>query len=163
MPSTAAARKALLVWPKFSSFSFWNFEKVCELAGVKYMTPPLGLLTVAALLPASWSLRVVDENVRALSDSDLEWADIVLVSSKIVHRRRALDVVRMAKARGRPVAVGGPDPTLNEGVYERAGADYMCLDVTIRHGSATSSATSPAGPARSGVIPAWWPGPSGAS
>ncbi len=120
--------KALLVWPKFDSFSFWNFEKVCELAGVKYMTPPLGLLTVAALLPADWELRVVDENVRPLDDGDLDWAEIVLVGSKIVHRQRALDVVRAARARGLPVVVGGPDPTLSSHFYLDAGANFLCLD-----------------------------------
>ncbi len=120
--------KALLVWPKFSSFSFWNFEKVCELTGTKYMTPPLGLLTVAALLPREWDLRVVDENVDPLTDADYGWADIVLVSSKIVHRQRALSVIREAKKHGRPVVVGGPDPSLNPELYQGAGADYLCLD-----------------------------------
>src|SRR5512135_1775206 len=97
--------KALLIWPKFDSFSFWNFEKVCELAGVKYMTPPLGLLTVAALLPKDWDLRLVDENVRMLDNGDLAWADILLVGSKIVHRGRALEIIRQARARGLPVVV----------------------------------------------------------
>lgn len=120
--------KALLVWPKFSSFSFWNFEKVCELTGTRYMTPPLGLLTVAALLPSDWELRVVDENVNPLTDDDYDWSDIVLVSSKIVHRRRALDVIRESKRRGKLVAVGGPDPTLTPGPYQDAGVDFMCLD-----------------------------------
>jgi radical SAM superfamily enzyme YgiQ (UPF0313 family) len=120
--------KALLVWPKFDSFSFWNFEKVCELAGVKYMTPPLGLLTVAAILPEDWELRLVDENVRMLDDSDFAWADIVMVGSKIVHRKRALEVVREARAMNLPVVVGGPDPTLSPHYYADAGANFLCLD-----------------------------------
>jgi radical SAM superfamily enzyme YgiQ (UPF0313 family) len=120
--------RALLVWPKFGSFSFWNFEKVCELAGVKYMTPPLGLLTVAALLPKEWDLRVVDENVRPLTDADYAWADLVLISSKIVHRFRALEVIREARQRGLPVVVGGPDPTLTPEPYLDAGASFLCLD-----------------------------------
>jgi radical SAM superfamily enzyme YgiQ (UPF0313 family) len=119
--------RALLVWPKFDSFSFWNFEKVCELAGVKYMTPPLGLLTVAALLPPDWELRLVDENVRPLQEEDLGWAQIVLVGSKIVHRGRALEVIRRARARGLPVVVGGPDPTLSPHFYRDAGASFLCL------------------------------------
>ena len=118
----------LLVWPKFDSFSFWNFEKVCEIVGVKYMTPPLGLLTVAALLPRSWRLRVIDENVQELEDTDLEWAELVMISSKIVHRGRALDVIRRATALGRPVVVGGPDPTLSPAPYLEAGATFLCLD-----------------------------------
>ncbi len=118
--------RVLLVWPKFSSFSFWNFEKVSEIIGVKYMTPPLGLLTVAALLPRDWDLRVVDENVRMLEDSDFAGVDLVLVSSKIVHRLRALDVIRLARSRGIRVAVGGPDPTLTPQPYVDAGVDYLC-------------------------------------
>ena len=120
--------KALLVWPKFDSFSFWNFEKVCELSGVKYMTPPLGLLTVAALLPKHWDVRLVDENVRGVRDSDLLWADVVMVGSKIVHRGRALEVIRRARELDRPVVVGGPDPTLSPSFYQEAGANYMVLD-----------------------------------
>ncbi len=120
--------KALLIWPKFDSFSFWNFEKVCELAGVKYMTPPLGLLTVAALLPQDWDIRLVDENVRMIEDADLEWADIVMVGSKIVHRARALVVIKRALELGKLVAVGGPDPTLTPHPYRDAGANFLCLD-----------------------------------
>lgn len=118
---------ALLVWPKFSSFSFWNFEEVCSLAGAKYMTPPLGLLTVAALLPREWELRVVDENVSPLTAADFAWAEVVFVSSKIVHRKRALEVVREARALGKRVVVGGPDPTLSGMLYKEAGADFLCV------------------------------------
>src|SRR6516162_3640918 len=120
-------RRALLVWPKFGSFSFWNFERVCELVGVKYMTPPLGLLTVAALLPADWELRLVDENVSPLRDAELDWADLVLVGSKIVHRQRALAVIRHAVSRGKTVVAGGPDPTLHPALYRGAGAPFLCL------------------------------------
>lgn len=126
--------KALLVWPKFDSFSFWHFEKVCELVGVKYMTPPLGLLTVAALLPKDWQIELVDENVRELTDKDIDWADIVMVGSKIVHRTRALAVIRRARERGKPVVVGGPDPTLSTSYYKETGAEFLCLgegEVTI--------------------------------
>lgn len=146
----------LMVWPKFESFSFWNFEKVCALAGVKYMTPPLGLLTVAALLPKDWNLRLVDENVRELSERDLAWADLVLVGSKIVHRDRALEVIRTAKALGLPVVVGGPDPTLNPSFYREAGADYLCLDegeITVPRWLADFEAGVKSGTYRAGELP----------
>ena len=119
--------KAVLVWPKFQSFSFWNFEEVCKMAGAKYMTPPLGLLTIAAQLPQEWDISLVDENVATLKDEDIADADLVFVGAKIVHRQRALEVVRLAKSLGRTVVVGGPDPTLNEAVYRKAGGDYLCL------------------------------------
>jgi radical SAM superfamily enzyme YgiQ (UPF0313 family) len=125
--STRIPMKALLVWPKFDSFSFWNFERVCALAGVKYMTPPLGLLTVAALLPSEWQLKLVDENVEPLSDDDFAWADVVLVGSKIVHRERALTIIRRARELGLKVIVGGPDPTLTPAPYVEAGANFLCL------------------------------------
>jgi radical SAM superfamily enzyme YgiQ (UPF0313 family) len=118
----------LLIWPKFDSFSFWNFEKVCEVVGVRYMTPPLGLLTIAALLPKDWKVRLIDENVDPLTDADLDWANLVMVGSKIVHRARALEVIRRARGRGLPVVVGGPDPTLTPEPYLGAGANYLCLD-----------------------------------
>lgn len=118
--------KILLIWPKFDSYSFWNFEKVCALAGVKYMTPPLGLLTVAAMLPAHFTPRVIDENTTPLREADLLWADVVFVGSKIVHRGRAKEVIRWAKALGKPVVLGGPDPTISPHAYEGLGVDYLC-------------------------------------
>ena len=120
--------KTLIIWPKFDSFSFWHFEKVCELVGAKYMTPPLGLLTVAALLPQDWDIRLLDENVRPLEDADLDWADHVLMGSKITHRARALDIIARVKAHGLKITVGGPDPTLSTPFYEEAGADFFVLN-----------------------------------
>lgn len=116
------------------SFSFWNFVKVCELAGVKYMTPPLGLLTVASILPEDCNIRLVDENVKDLQESDIQWADLVLLSSKCVHRSRALDVIKWVKRLGKTIAVGGPDITTSQWAYEDIGIDYICLgegEVTI--------------------------------
>lgn len=126
--------RTLIIWPKFDSFSFWHFERVCDLVGAKYMTPPLGLLTVAALLPQEWDLRLVDENVRPLNDDDLAWADLALVGAKIAHRKQAFAVIARCKDAGLPVAVGGPDPTLSTPFYEEAGADFLVLnegEVTI--------------------------------
>jgi radical SAM superfamily enzyme YgiQ (UPF0313 family) len=118
--------KILLVWPEFDSFSFWNFEKVCRVAGVKYMTPPLGLLTVAALLPQQWEVKVVDENTTTLTEGHITWADVVFVGSKIVHRGRAQKVIRWAKSLGKTVIIGGPDPTISPQAYEGLGVDCLC-------------------------------------
>jgi radical SAM superfamily enzyme YgiQ (UPF0313 family) len=115
-------------WQKFCIFSFWNLVKVCVLAGVEYMSAPLGLLTVAALLPKDWEITLVDENVRPLHDADFDDIDLVMVSSKIVHRPRALEVIRLARAAELPVVVGGPDPTLTPRPYQEAGASFLCLD-----------------------------------
>jgi radical SAM superfamily enzyme YgiQ (UPF0313 family) len=70
--------------------------------------PPLGLLTVAAMLPREWELRVVDLNVRRLDDADLRWADTVLLSAMIVHRESVHEIVRRCAALGRRVIAGGP-------------------------------------------------------
>jgi radical SAM superfamily enzyme YgiQ (UPF0313 family) len=91
------------------------------------MTPPLGLLTLGALLPQHWQLRLVDENVRPLEQGDLDWADLILIGSKIVHRSRALEVIKWAKTTGKKVIVGGPDPSLSPEPYAAAGADALCL------------------------------------
>jgi radical SAM superfamily enzyme YgiQ (UPF0313 family) len=117
----------LLIWPKFESFSFWNFENVCEITGTRYMTPPLGLLTVAAMLPETWELRLVDENVELTTDQDLEWADVVLMGSKIVSRSRALELITRARGLGNIVVLGGADVTVNATPYAEGGAHILCV------------------------------------
>jgi hypothetical protein len=63
--------KALLVFPRFAGTSFWNYRATCDLLGARYPAAPLGLITVAALLPHTWELRLVDRNARELRDEDL--------------------------------------------------------------------------------------------
>ena len=70
----ATFNRCLLVNPKFTSQSFWNYRATCELFGAKYPSAPLGLITVAAMLPASWQLRLVDCNIEDLSDEDIRWS-----------------------------------------------------------------------------------------
>jgi radical SAM superfamily enzyme YgiQ (UPF0313 family) len=115
----------LLVYPRFQPHTFWNYQETCELVGARYSAAPLGLITVAALLPADWSLRLVDRNTAELAEADLEWADLILTGGMLSQQRDALDLVARAKARGKPVVVGGPDVTCNPGVY--ATADFRVL------------------------------------
>lgn len=63
--------RALLVQPRFTAPSFWNHSSTCEIVGAKYPAPPLGLITVAAMLPADWELRLVDCNTTELTEADL--------------------------------------------------------------------------------------------
>lgn len=72
--------KILLVYPE-SPNTFWSFKHALRFAGKRSAFPPLGLMTVAALLPASWEKRLVDTNLRELRDSDIEWADLVMASA----------------------------------------------------------------------------------
>jgi radical SAM superfamily enzyme YgiQ (UPF0313 family) len=117
--------RALLVFPRFSGSSFWNYRQTCELLGARYSAAPLGLATLAALLPADWDIRLVDRNVEELRDADLTWADVVMTGGMLPQRNDALEVVRLAHGRSKPVVVGGPDATCAPAVY--AGADFRVL------------------------------------
>ena len=99
--------RILLVYPRCPD-TFWNFGHILRFVGKGAAFPPLGLLTVAAMLPKSWSLRVIDLNVRDLTDGDLAWAEAVFVSAMIVQEQSAREVVARAKALGKTVVVGGP-------------------------------------------------------
>ncbi|MBI4644165.1 MAG: B12-binding domain-containing radical SAM protein [Deltaproteobacteria bacterium] len=116
--------RALLVCPEFP-LSFWSFQKSCRLRGNKTVNPPLGLVTVAALLPAEWELRLADLNTRSLTEEDWQWADLVLITAMYIQRAGLLALVREAKFRGKTVVAGGPHPTsLPEAVLE-AGCDFV--------------------------------------
>jgi radical SAM superfamily enzyme YgiQ (UPF0313 family) len=108
------------VFPRFSGSSFWNYRETCQLLGARYSAAPLGLVTLAALLPADWELRLVDRNVEELADADLDWADVVMTGGMLPQRNDALDVARRAQARAKPVVVGGPDATCAPEVYAEA-------------------------------------------
>lgn len=97
----------LLVSPRTPD-TFWSFAHVLRMVGRKAAFPPLGLLTVAAMLPKAWSLKLVDLNVRPLAEADLRWADAVFISAMIVHEASVRDLVARATALGKPVVAGGP-------------------------------------------------------
>jgi radical SAM superfamily enzyme YgiQ (UPF0313 family) len=98
---------ALLIYPEFPD-TFWSFKHALKFIRKKAAFPPLGLLTVAAMLPESWSLRLVDTNVSRLTDRDLAWADCAFVSAMTVQRDSAQLIVRRCKAAGLRVVAGGP-------------------------------------------------------
>jgi radical SAM superfamily enzyme YgiQ (UPF0313 family) len=114
------ARNVLMVYPRFVADSFFNFRAACEAIGRRSAAAPLGLITVAALLPPEWSVRFLDRNVEELTERDLAWADLVMTGGMIVQQRDTLDIVRMCRARATPVAVGGPDATSSPHVYRDA-------------------------------------------
>src|ERR1051326_2912596 len=99
--------KALLIYPEFPD-TYWSFRHALKFEGRRSAFPPLGLLTVSAMLPESWERRLVDMNVRRLKDADIEWADVVFASAMIVQKDSLERVVEMCKARGKRVVVGGP-------------------------------------------------------
>ncbi len=144
--------KVLLLYPYFPK-SFWSFEKTLALLDRKAMLPPLGLITVAALLPQDWSFRLVDRNVQAATDADWDWADVVIMSAMIVQKEDLLAQIREGKRRGKKVAVGGPYPTALPHEALEAGADYLILDegeITLPLFVAAIQQGEPSGTFRSG-------------
>ncbi|MBV5260266.1 DUF4070 domain-containing protein [Synechococcus moorigangaii CMS01] len=119
--------RTLLIYPEFRK-SFWSFDKTIRLAGRKTFIPPLGLITIAAMLPQEWALRLVDYNVRSATEAEWEWADLVIFSGMIVHRAHLRTLIQEAKRRGKKVAIGGPYATSLPDECRDAGADYLILD-----------------------------------
>jgi radical SAM superfamily enzyme YgiQ (UPF0313 family) len=119
--------RVLLVYPCFPK-TFWSYEKILELVGRKVLLPPLGLITVAAILPQDWEFKLVDRNIRAVTAAEWEWVDLVILSAMIVQKQDLLEQIREAKRRGKSVAVGGPYPTSVPEDVKAVGADYLILD-----------------------------------
>jgi len=121
----AIRRNVLLVYPRFGGTSFWNYQATCQLLGARYSAAPLGLITVAAMLPEGWGVRLVDCNVEDLHQSDVAWADLVMTGGMLPQQPDALRIIRLVQAAGKPVVVGGPDATSSPEVY--AAADFRVL------------------------------------
>jgi len=119
--------RVLLLYPLFPK-SFWSFDKALELIGRKVSLPPLGMITVAAILPQTWEFRLVDRNVRFETEADWDWADLVIISGMIVQKPDMLGLIREAKQRGKLVAVGGPYVTSVPEAAQAAGVDFLVLD-----------------------------------
>ncbi len=99
--------KVLFVNPEFPD-TYWSFRHALPFERKRCAFPPLGLLTVSALLPKTWERRLVDVNVRPLKSSDIGWADMVFVTGMLVQKESLHNVVRRAKAMGKRVVIGGP-------------------------------------------------------
>jgi len=117
--------KALLLYPEFSPFGFWNFKETCRLVGAKYPASPLGMITMAALLPSKWDLRLIDLNTATLNDSDIDWADLVFIGGMLPQQRKFLQLIKRVHDRGKKVVAGGADPTSQPDIYKSA--DYLVL------------------------------------
>src|SRR5579883_326028 len=119
--------KALLLWPIMPN-SFWSYQETLDLAGLRSTNPPLGLITVAAMLPPEWAIRFVDRNVRLETDEDWEWCDIVIISAMIIQKQDFRELIQKGVALGKKVAVGGPYPTSVPEYAVESGAHYLILD-----------------------------------
>ncbi|MBD2018449.1 B12-binding domain-containing radical SAM protein [Microcoleus sp. FACHB-53] len=119
--------KALLLYPRFPQ-TFWSYDRFMEMAGLKASIPPLGIITVAALLPEDWEIRFHDRNVNEETDGDWEWCDIVILSAMLAQKQDFLAQIQKAVRLGKKVAIGGPYPTSMPEAALEAGAHYLVLD-----------------------------------
>jgi radical SAM superfamily enzyme YgiQ (UPF0313 family) len=110
----------LLVYPHYPT-TFWSFKYALKFISKKASLPPLGLLTVSAMLPADWEQRLVDLNVRELSDENLRWADYVLLSAMSIQKESADAVIARCRDLGVKVIAGGP-------LFTAHPEDYECVD-----------------------------------
>jgi radical SAM superfamily enzyme YgiQ (UPF0313 family) len=123
--TTARPCRVLMVYPRFHADSFWVYTPACEVVGARYPTAPLGLITVAAMLPQSWDIRLVNRNTEELADADIEWADMVMTGGMLMQQPDCLKIIERAHRYGKPVVVGGPDVTSHPHMYEMA--DFLVL------------------------------------
>ncbi len=119
--------KALLLYPKFPQ-SFWSYDRFMQLAGLKATIPPLGIITVAALLPTDWEIRFRDRNVACETEADWAWCDLVIISAMLVQKPDFQALIQKAVRLGKRVAVGGPYPTSVPQDALDAGAQFLVLD-----------------------------------
>jgi radical SAM superfamily enzyme YgiQ (UPF0313 family) len=117
--------KVLMIYPKFPD-TFWSFRYALSFIHKKSAFPPLGLLTVAALLPDEFQKRLVDVNVNGLTDDDIAWADLAFVSGMAVQRDSAKQIISRCRAKGLKVVAGGPLFTSEP--EEFGEVDHLVLD-----------------------------------
>jgi radical SAM superfamily enzyme YgiQ (UPF0313 family) len=110
--------RVLLAYPETPD-TFWSFKHVVRLVSRKSAFPPLGLLTIAAMLPRHWELRLVDLNVEPLTDEHVRWADYVMVSAMLVQRASVDAIVDRCVANGKPIIAGGPLFTTSHAAFPR--------------------------------------------
>jgi radical SAM superfamily enzyme YgiQ (UPF0313 family) len=117
--------KILFVYPKYPD-TFWSFRHALKFISKKASFPPLGLLTVAAMLPEEWEKKLIDMNVSALTEEDLEWADYVFLSAMVVQKKSTIEVIRRCKKLGIKVVAGGP--LFTTGYEEFEDIDHFVLN-----------------------------------
>ena len=121
--------KALLISPRYPD-TLWSLRHAVQFSQAKAMFPPLGLLTVATMLPADWTKKVVDLNVEPLTDSHLGWADIVFISAMTIQCDSADEVIRRCKERGlKIVAAGGVRDDNDLADLEKVGCEAAVMGV----------------------------------
>jgi len=99
--------KILFVYPQYPD-TFWSFKYALKFVSKKAAFPPLGLLTIAAMLPGEWGKKLVDMNVTRLTDEDIKWADYVFISAMVVQQNSVKEVITRCKKLNTKIVAGGP-------------------------------------------------------
>jgi len=116
--------KILLVYPQYPD-TFWSFKHALKIVSKKASFPPLGLLTIAAMLPNEWEKKLVDMNVTTLTDEHLEWADYVFISAMVVQQDSVREIITRCKKLNAKIVAGGP--LFTTGYEEFDGVDHFVL------------------------------------
>jgi len=117
--------RILLVYPQYPD-TFWSFRHALRIISKKAAYPPLGLLTVAAMLPGEWEKKLVDMTVTTLKDEEIKWADYVFISAMVVQRDSVKEVISRCKKLGTKIVAGGP--LFTTGYEEFDGVDHFVLN-----------------------------------
>lgn len=115
----------LMIYPE-TPLTFWSFKDALKFVGKKSAEPPLGLITVAGMLPKEWNKKLIDMNVSALKDKDILWADYVFLSGMSVHAAGAKDIIRKCNRLGAKIVAGGPLFTTQH--QDFLGVDHFVLN-----------------------------------
>ena len=118
-------QKALLIYPEYP-VTFWSFKYALKFIHRKAAFPPLGLLTVASMLPSDWELKLVDLNIKPLTDEQIGWADYVLISAMNIQRESTTLVIERCKKLEKKIIAGGPLFTSESSEFDQV--DYLVLN-----------------------------------
>jgi len=116
---------ALLIYPEIPA-TFWSFKYALKFISKKSSHPPLGLATIAAMLPGEWNKKLIDQNIKSLKNSDLEWADMIFVSAMSIQEKMVKKLILRCKDFNKPIVAGGP--LFSEDPEKFPEVDYLVLD-----------------------------------
>ena len=116
--------KILLVYPE-TPVTFWSFKYALKFINKKANLPPLGIITIAAMLPKEWDLKLVDMNIKRLRSGDIKWADYVFISAMNIQKTSARKVIDECKAFGVKTVAGGPLFTCEPDLFDDV--DHLLL------------------------------------
>ena len=124
--TTRSSTRVLFVSPRFNDKSFWRMKGTVDLLGARCLAPPLGLITIAAMLPKHWDVRLIDRNAdEVLTEAAILGVDLVMTGGMLPQEPDTLEIIAMSQRLGVPVCVGGPAPTSTPDIY--AAADYLVV------------------------------------